>query len=75
MAKRGTVRPASRSPGAGVLGGQPDHSKHGRQLGQPVDDIIGVETIGVEGEAGPGPPHAAEQPSEHQDTMKGAVVA
>ena len=67
--------PGQRPGRLGGAGGQPSDSKHGPQLGQPVHDVIGVETIRVEGKAGPGPPHAAKQPSEHQHTMKGAVVA
>ena len=61
--------------GLGDAGRQPGHGQHRGQLGQPIDEVVGVEAVGVEGEAGPRPPHAGEQPSEHQDAVGGEVVA
>jgi hypothetical protein len=55
-------------------GGQAGDGQHGRELGQPVDDVVGIEAVGVEGEAGPRPPHAGEQSSKHQSTVEGQVV-
>jgi hypothetical protein len=56
-------------------GSKSDNGQHGGEFGQPVDNVVGVEAVGIDGEAGPRPPDAGEQPGEDQHAVQGQVGA
>ena len=59
----------------GGAGSKSDNGQHGGEFAQPVDNVVGVEAVGIDGETGPRPPHAGEQPGEDQDAVQGQGAA
>jgi hypothetical protein len=56
-------------------GREPGHGQHGQQLPGPVDDVVGVEPVGVDRVADPRPPARAEQRREVAHPAEGEVLA
>ena len=57
-----------------ALAAQPAMARSGGEFGDPEDDVVGVEAVGVEGESDPGEPQRHVQRRERPQTMPGEVV-